>query len=113
MRFDRPTPEVAMVTSAHLSHSDDLKLRQRRYMITQSVRMVCVVAATLAPVSLVWKGVFMVGAVVLPWFGVVMANAGPTLQKHRKSSVVSRSAGEPVAVPVRIALDQSRVIDQV
>ena len=112
MRFDRPTPEVAMVTSAHLSHTDDLRLRQRRYVITQGIRVLCVIAATLAPVSLVWKGVLMLGAVVLPWCGVVMANAGPTLQKHRKTSVVARSASEPVAVPVRIALDQSRVIDQ-
>ena len=113
MRFDRPTPEVAMVTSAHLSHSDDLKLRQRRYMLTQAVRMGCVVLATLLPVSLTWKGVLMVGAVALPWFGVVMANAGPTLQRHRKTSVVARSADQPVAQPVRIALEPGRVIDQV
>jgi hypothetical protein len=113
VRFDRPTADVAMVTSAHLSHSDDIKLRQRRYILTQSLRMACVVLATLLPVSLAWKGVFMVLAIALPWFGVVMANAGPTLQRHRKTSVVSRSAQEPVAVPVRIALEPGRVIDQV
>ena len=112
MRFDRSTPEVAMVTSAHLSHSDDIKLRERRYILTQSLRMICVVIAALAPVSLAWKGVFMVGAIALPWFGVVMANAGPTLQRHRTTSVVGRPADEPVAVPVRLALEPGRVIDQ-
>ncbi len=111
MRFDRPTPEVAMVTSAHLSHTDDLALRQRRYLMTQSLRMVCVVLAVALPVAPVWKVAFIFGAVALPWFGVVMANAGPTLQRHRKTSVVARST-QPVAVPVRIAIDQSRVIDQ-
>jgi len=111
VRFARPTAEVAMVTSAHLSHTDDLKLRQRRYVITQGIRVVCVILATLLPVSLVWKGVFLLGAVVLPWFGVVMANAGPTLQKHRRTSVLTRAA-EPVAVPVRVALEPGRIIDQ-
>ena len=113
MRFARSTSEVAMVTSAHLSHSDDIKLRERRYILTQSLRMACVVLATLAPVPLVWKGVLMVGAIALPWFGVVMANAGPTLQRHRQTSVVARGADTPAAQPVRIAIEPGRVIDQV
>ena len=112
MRFDRSTPEVAMVTSAHLSHSDDIKLRERRYILTQSMRMVCVVLAALAPVPLVWNGVFLVGAIALPWFGVVMANAGPSRHTQRNTAVVGRPVEAPVAQPVRIAIEPGRVIDQ-
>lgn len=108
MRYDRPSPEVAVVTSANLSHTDDISLRQRRYVLTQSLRIVCVLLATLLPVALAWKGLFMLGAVALPWFGVVMANAGPTISRRRQSSLVER----PVEQPVRIALEPGRVIDQ-
>jgi hypothetical protein len=92
-----------------MSHTDDISLRQRRYVITQSVRIACVVLATMLPVSLVWKGVFMLGAIGLPWFGVVMANAGPTVSRRKKTSLVDRPA---VAEPVRIAIEPGRVIDQ-
>jgi hypothetical protein len=109
VRHDRPTPEVAVVTSASLSHTDDISLRQRRYVLTQSVRIVCVVLATMLPVALAWKGLLMLGAIGLPWFGVVMANAGPTVSRTRRSSLVERPA---VAEPVRIAIEPGRVIDQ-
>ncbi len=109
MRHDRRSPEVAVVTAARLSHTDDITLRQRRYVLTQSVRIVCVMAAALLPVALVWKGVFMLGAVGLPWFGVVMANAGPTVSRPRRTALVDRPA---VAEPVRIAIEPGRVIDQ-
>ena len=109
MRQDRSVPEVVVVTAARLSHTDDITLRQRRYVLTQSVRIVCVVAAALLPVSLIWKGVFMLGAIALPWFGVVMANAGPSVSRKKKTSLVERPT--PLE-PVRIAIEPGRVIDQ-
>lgn len=104
-----PKPEVHSVTSAGLSHTDDIALRQRRYVITQSARIACVALAALLPVSLPVKGVFMVGAVMLPWFGVVMANAGPTVSR-RKGPVLLPHA--EAVEPVRIAIEPGRVIDQ-
>ncbi len=107
MRHDRSAP--AIVTSARRSHSEDIAIRQRRYVLTQSLRIVCVILAVMLPVSLPWKGVFMVGAVALPWFGVVMANAGPTVgRRRRKHSLVDR----PVEEPVRLEIDPGKVIDQ-
>ena len=106
MRQDRSATSI--VTSARMSHTDDIALRQRRYVLMQSMRIVCVVAAALLPIPLVWKGVFVVGAVALPWFGVVMANAGPTMGRRRRTALVER----PTEEPVRLALDPGRVIDQ-
>ena len=106
MRHDRSDSTVN-VTSARLSHTDDIAIRQRRYVITQSLRILCVVLATVLPVPLAWKGVFVVGAVALPWFGVVMANAGPTVGRRKRTSIVDT----PVEQPLRIAIEPGRVID--
>ena len=109
MRHDRSAPEVTIVTSAGRSHSDDINLRQRRYVLTQSVRIVCVVLAAFLPVPVAWKGLLILGAVLLPWFGVVMANAGPTVGRRRRTAMVDR----PVEVqPLRTAIEPGRVIDQ-
>lgn len=108
MRQERPSPDVSVVTSARLSHTDDITLRQRRYVLTQSVRIACVVLATMLPVALAWKGLLMLGAIGLPWFGVVMANAGPTVGRRRRTALVERQVEEPV----RVAIEPGRVIDQ-
>jgi hypothetical protein len=103
-----PRPEVAIVTTAGRSHSDDIGLRQRRYLLTQLVRMICVVLAVALPVPAVWKVAFIAGAVALPWFGVVMANAGPTVSsKTERNALVERA----VEQPVRLQIEPGRVID--
>ena len=108
MRHDRSdTPDVTSITSARLSHTDDIALRQRRYVLTQSVRILCVVLATALPVPVVWKIGFIFGAVALPWFGVVMANAGPTVSRKAKPRYVA-----PAATPSQhVAIEPGRVID--
>ena len=109
MRHDRSAQQLTVVTSAALSHTDDIALRQRRYVMTQSVRIACVILAAALPVGMVWKGLLMVGAIGLPWFGVVMANAGPTVKRKRSTALLDRAA---VAEPVRIAIEPGRTIDQ-
>jgi hypothetical protein len=103
-----PRPEVSVVTTAGRSHSADIALRQRRYLITQSVRMVCVVLAVALPVPVFWKAALIAGAVALPWFGVVMANAGPTARsRSERNALLARPADEPV----RLAIEPGRVVD--
>ena len=109
MRHDRSTGGVTVVTSAGRSHSEDIDLRQRRYVITQGVRIVCVVLAAALPVPVGWKAVLLLGAIVLPWFGVVMANAGPTMGRARQTAMLARPVAQD---PVRMAIEPSRVIDQ-
>ena len=104
--------ETVVVTTAGLSHTDDRKLRVRRYAITQAVRISCFVLAVALPVPLAWKLVLVVGAFALPWFGVVAANAGPVVQRgSRPSALVDRADEEP-AQPLRLAIEPGRVIDQ-
>ena len=101
------TPAVTVVTTAGMSHTDDIALRQRRYVLMQSMRLACVVLATMLPVALAWKGLLLLGAVALPWFGVVMANAGPTVDRKRSTALVERQ----VEQPLRLAIEPGRVVD--
>jgi hypothetical protein len=104
VRHDRST-DVSVVTSAGLSHSEDIALRQRRYILTQSVRIVCVILATALPVPVPYKAALLFGAIALPWFGVVMANAGPTVRRKDKTAL---RGAEP---PLHRQIEPGRVID--
>jgi hypothetical protein len=101
----RRRDETVRVTTAPRSSTDDRRLRQRRYLIMQGIRVGCVLLAVLLPIAPHWKIGFIVGSVVLPWFGVIAANAGPSVDRTRVAAI-------PVAdVPVRLAIEPGRVID--
>src|SRR4051794_31593515 len=79
-RHQRPT-EVHTITSAPASLDDDLGLRMRKYLISMSIRTVCFVLAVVFSGPLRW--VFLSAAILLPYFAVVVANAGPKrLSRH-------------------------------
>jgi Protein of unknown function (DUF3099) len=102
-------PEVVSVTTARRSHSEDIALRERRYILTQMVRVVCVILGVAVPAPVPVKLLLFSGAVFLPWFGVVMANAGPALDRSQSTSLVARgSLDEPVQ---RVAIEPGRVVD--
>lgn len=98
------------MTTAALSHADDVRLRQRRYLITQAVRVSCVLLAVLLPVGLWWKAAFIAGSVVLPWLGVVAANAGPTRSRAARLTPVDPAL--PATEPLRVQIEPGRVVDQ-
>ncbi len=70
-------PDAVRITTARRSAADDMRTRQRRYAISMAIRTVCFVAAVaVGPGVLRW--VLVAGAVFLPLFAVVLANAGDT-----------------------------------
>jgi hypothetical protein len=97
-----------VVTTAGLSGTEDRQLRQRRYAITQLCRVSCFILAMVLPLPLWGQLIFIVGAFVLPWMGVMAANAGPTVQRDRSNAIVEGIADEPL----RIAIEPGRTIDQ-
>ena len=104
--------QVVTVTTARLSHSEDIALRERRYMLMQLGRLVCVVLGVALPVPVAFRLLLFVGAVCLPWFGVVMANAGPTVTRDRNVAIVDRGLSETLPdQPLRLAIEPGRVID--
>ena len=74
----RPTPgespDPVRITSAAAPLSDDIAARSRRYLIQMGIRLACFLGAVLIDHWTRW--VLLVGAVVLPYVAVVLANAG-------------------------------------
>jgi hypothetical protein len=71
--------EVYTVTDAPVPISDDIRHRQRRYLISMGIRTGCFLAAVLAAVAGAppWAVLLLVvGAIFLPYISVVIANGG-------------------------------------
>ncbi|MCW2737191.1 DUF3099 domain-containing protein [Nocardioides sp.] len=68
-------PDAVRITTARSSAADDMKSRQRRYALSMTIRLVCFVAAVIVG-SGVAMWLLVAGAVFLPLFAVVIANAG-------------------------------------
>jgi hypothetical protein len=66
-------PQVVSITGAPRAHSDDLDKRISRYLTSMAIRTACVILVVVVDSPVRW--VFAVGAVVLPYVAVVMANA--------------------------------------
>lgn len=62
------------ITSAPRALSSDQASRQKRYFISMMVRTACFILTVILPSPYRWIALF--GAVVLPYFAVVIANAG-------------------------------------
>jgi hypothetical protein len=81
-RTKRGSDTPVRITTASAGAGADIDSRQKRYIVTMGIRTLCFVAvAVLAithfgPTWLPW--IFVVGAVVLPYVAVVMANASNT-----------------------------------
>ncbi len=69
--------EPVRITTVGSSRGQDIAARQRRYLLSMSLRTICFVAAVVVsftgPRPLMWF--FIAGALVLPYIAVVMANA--------------------------------------
>jgi hypothetical protein len=67
-------PEVFSISKVETSLTEDQSGRQRRYLFSMGLRTTCFVGGIMAEGALRWVLIF--GAVVLPYFAVVIANAG-------------------------------------
>jgi hypothetical protein len=86
--------ESVRITSAHSSHSERIRGRQTRYLISMGVRTACFVLAVATDGALRWA--FIAGAVLLPYIAVVVANA---------SGEVDRDVPEPFVDDRRLMLE--------
>ncbi|WP_372736609.1 DUF3099 domain-containing protein [Nocardioides sp.] len=80
MSKDRRNDEAVRITTAAENRNADIAVRQRRYLLSMSLRSLCFVGAiiaSLAGIAWLWP-ILIVGALVLPYVAVVMANAANT-----------------------------------
>ncbi len=68
------------ITGLPLSPSEDLRRRFVVYTVTMSIRVGCVVACLF--VTGWWQLLFLVGAVVLPYIAVVLANVSQAQRRE-------------------------------
>lgn len=71
----RREPDPVRITTATRSHSDDISGRQRRYVISMTIRTVCFLLAVVS-MGHWFMWVFLAASFFLPYVAVVMANAG-------------------------------------
>lgn len=78
--------------------------RTRRYLISMGIRTVCLILAIFAVHG--WlRLIFLAAAITLPWFAVVLANAGP-LQNDEEPEFVG-GAGRQLGVGSETATDDA------
>ncbi len=83
----------AALTELPPSPQEEQSARMRRYALTMGVRMVCIVACLF--VQGWWLLIPAIGAIVLPYIAVVLANAvspGPGRRVERPGAVERRDA---------------------
>lgn len=83
------------ITTAQTSRAEDIAARQKRYIVSMSIRSVCFIGAVLAGVTHVnWLWPILIAcAIVLPYIAVVMANAANT--KGDGFDLVDSPYGDP------------------
>ena len=67
---------VHEITDAKPSLSEDIGRREKRYLIQMGIRTICLILAVLVDAPWPIRALFVAGAVFLPYFAVVGANAG-------------------------------------
>ncbi len=91
--------ETQSVTSLEMSPQEERKRRMIKYTIAMSIRVVCILLAMVVQGWLMW--VLFAGAILLPYFAVVIANA-------QGAPVQSDSAPKAVAPTLSISADAFR-----
>ena len=93
-------PGPVLVTTAGKSPREERRDRERRYLLTMGLRVLCFIAAiVLFAVGPRWAGLLAAaGSLVLPWVAVVAANAAP---KRSAAAPVLYGGKPPKELPPR------------
>jgi len=96
---DRPT----VITDAAQSPGDQLRRRERRYMVMMSVRVGCLIVGAVlvtaeVPLLWLWLSICAVGMILVPWLAVLLANDRPPKDRHRAGYRHRAAAAQPAPV---------------
>jgi len=78
--------QTQSVTSVGVSPEDERRSRMVKYLIAMTVRVICIVCAVIAQGWLMWF--CFAGAILLPYFAVVIANAQSNAPQGKKLTAV-------------------------
>jgi len=91
----RRSGPVYRITDAQVGLQDDQSIRVRNYVVSMLMRIVFIVAAVASSGWLRWTFAF--GAVVIPYFAVVIANGGRERSEHTLTVVDPAASALPPA----------------
>jgi hypothetical protein len=96
------TPVV--ITDAKISQEEELRRRERRYVLMMGLRALCVIVAAVlvmahVPLLVVWLPLCGLGMVLLPWLAVILANDRPPKDEHRMKRNRGTAPDPPNALP--------------
>ena len=93
--------EAIRITTAAANRAEDIQARQKRYLLSMSLRTICFVGAIAASLAgLDWLWPFLIaGAIILPYVAVVMANAAANVSDGFKLREADFSRPELEAGP--------------
>jgi hypothetical protein len=103
-------PRPVLITDAEQSPAEELRHRQIRYIVMMLIRAGCLVLAAVltmlrVPMLAVWVVLCLVGAVLLPWLAVILANDRAPKPEYRlgarRRRAARRDAGPRALGPAR------------
>ena len=105
-----------VITDAAQNPAEELRRRQNRYILMMVARAGCLIlAAVLAmagvPLLALWVSLCLVGAVLLPWLAVILANDRGPRPEYRMANKFRRQAPQPPAQRTLSAREAPKVID--
>ena len=95
--------EVYSITAARRPHQADVNERMLKYLVSMSIRTICFVLVLVTPSP--WRWFFAVGAIVLPYVAVIIANAG-----RERRGPAPQGLTPPPAAPEHLALSSAPVV---
>lgn len=105
----RRNPGAILITSAATSRPEEIRSRERRYVISMLLRAVLFILAVVALRGWV-RFAAVAAALVIPWVAVVIANGGPPRRRETPSLGVGPAPASDRDVP-RITPPRHDVID--
>ncbi|WP_081744575.1 DUF3099 domain-containing protein [Arthrobacter sp. H14] len=105
-------PDVHSITDARVPHTDEMRTRMIKYSVSMGIRVVCLILVFFTSGWLQWA--FIAGAVLLPYFAVIIANGGSDTSKlqHSDSLLEAPPARELEAGSTDAAGDASSSSDR-
>lgn len=112
MEHEKRRAEPVLITDAAEDPESELRRREIRYVAMMLFRALCLIAAAVVTVQKpplwgLWAGLCVLGAVVLPWLAVVIANDRPR-RKRQPIPTPTPHLPNQTALPV---VPHDRVID--
>lgn len=89
--------QVPRITDARTAHTDEMRARMIKYSVSMGIRIVCLGLLFVVHGWLLW--VVIAGAVVLPYFAVIIANAGSDTRNMTASDSMIDALPVPAIEP--------------